>query len=83
MRILSSSAMIAHFMRTGGRLLALDVAPKSVGLAIAEDFMTVRAAGAVSVSELPSFIRRSHPCGLVVGWPVELSGVEGKQCDIV
>jgi putative Holliday junction resolvase len=75
-------------------LLGLDVGDKRVGVAHSDRSFTLAFPGTlldrsskggdVAVSEsLRKLVEAERACGLVVGWPIEMSGNQGTQCDKV
>jgi putative Holliday junction resolvase len=71
---------------TNGRLLALDLGSKRIGLAISDPTQTVaqplatltrRAGRRFPLSALRPFLEAHRPVGVVIGLPLEPSGREG------
>ena len=75
-----------------GKLLGLDVGLKSVGVAVSDPTRTValplgilgrRKGPGATAKALKRAVEAHGVVGLVVGWPLELSGREGRQCSMV
>eukprot|EP00941_MAST-03F_sp_MAST-3F-sp1_P001628 g1628.t1 len=74
-------------------IISLDVGTRNIGVAISDESFTCAlpyrvvkqprgASGIVKTANtLSSIIHGTHAIGVVVGWPLELDGTEGKQCD--
>jgi putative Holliday junction resolvase len=74
-----------------GRLLAIDVGTKRVGVALSDEMrLTVRALAAIErkswkdlLRQVTGLVETWKVCGLVVGWPLSLDGSEGSAADSV
>jgi putative Holliday junction resolvase len=88
MQLLSPTAMI----RRPGMLMGLDVGLRAVGVAVTDASRTLslplgvvtrRRGGRVAAERLGRAIEVHGATGLVVGWPLQLDGRQGRQCSMV
>lgn len=81
-------AGIKALLTPGQRVLGLDLGTKTIGLAIsdarwllASPLHTIRRVKFTQdARELLDICAREHVAALVLGWPVEMDGTEGKRC---
>ncbi|MGC2855279.1 Holliday junction resolvase RuvX [Novispirillum sp. DQ9] len=81
-------ADIKALLTPGRRVLGLDLGTKTIGLAIsdarwllASPLHTIRRTKFTQdARELLDLCAREHVAALVLGWPVEMDGTEGKRC---
>ena len=87
MSILSSSELVAS-LPSHGRLMGLDLGSKTIGMAlsdilrvVATPFDTIRRTKfTADAKTLLGHLDKHDVKGLVIGWPVEMSGQEGARC---
>jgi putative holliday junction resolvase len=76
---------------SGQRLLALDFGTKKIGLALSDTSKTIASPFKVlirqnfkkDVAEILAHINMQLVCGLVIGWPLQMSGQQGDMCVLV
>lgn len=76
-------------LSNGGRLLGLDVGSRNIGLAVSDPKCRVASPHSVlyrsntttlkNISRLESLVEELNIKGLVIGYPLELTGFQGKQ----
>ena len=78
-------------MTTRGRILALDLGKKRIGLALSDE-LGITAQGLPTLdrrnkrtdfAELTRIVRENNVAGIVLGLPLRMSGEEGSQADWV
>ena len=82
---------VAAALRSGERLLGLDVGSKTIGLALSDvglmlatPLQTIRRSGfAADAAALARIAADRGVGGLVVGLPVNMNGEEGRRCQSV
>lgn len=75
-------------LRSGQRLLGLDVGSKTIGLALSDGTLTIASAYgtlkrgkfAATAANLAKIIAKENIGGLVVGLPLNMDGSEGPRC---
>ncbi|MFD0918037.1 Holliday junction resolvase RuvX [Pseudahrensia aquimaris] len=75
-------------LQGAGRLLALDLGSKTIGLAISDSMWTVasplhtikRTKFSKDAAALQEIVAREYIHGLVIGWPINMNGTEGPRC---
>jgi len=75
-------------LQGGGRLLALDLGTKTIGIAVSDSRWTVaspittihRKKFTKDAEQLIQLIQQEDIKGLVMGWPVNMDGSEGPRC---
>ncbi len=86
--LLDKTADLAGALRSGVRLLGLDVGAKTVGLAISDPARRVaspletlpRGKFRDLAAKLLAIADERGVGGLVLGWPVNMDGTEGSRC---
>jgi putative Holliday junction resolvase len=83
-----SSTIIAGLKNTKNRLLGIDHGEKHVGLSLCDLTWTIASPFKVlSKSELlqqfQALIQRESIVAVVIGWPVNMNGTIGPQCELV
>ncbi|MDR1475378.1 MAG: Holliday junction resolvase RuvX [Holosporales bacterium] len=74
-----------------GRLMGIDVGTKTLGIAVSDlkrniasaDYTIRRMSLAKDVALIDSYIKDKQISGVVVGWPLNMNGTTGAQCDYV
>lgn len=82
---------VAAALRSGERLLGLDVGSKTIGLALSDaglmlatPLRTIRRSGfAADAAALARIVADRSVGGLIVGLPVNMNGEEGRRCQSV
>lgn len=75
-------------LKTGQRLLGLDIGSKTIGLALSDITLTIatpmetikRTKFKVDVERLREIVADQKVGGFVLGWPVNMDGSEGPRC---
>lgn len=75
-------------LKTGQRLLGLDIGSKTIGLALSDITLTIatpmetirRTKFNVDVERLREIVSDQKVGGFVLGWPVNMDGSEGPRC---
>lgn len=75
-------------LKTGQRVLGLDIGSKTIGLALSDITRTVatpmetikRSKFKVDVQTLKKIVEDQKIGGFVLGWPVNMDGSEGPRC---
>lgn len=77
-----------YSLKTGQRVLGLDIGSKTIGLALSDITRTVatpmetikRSKFKVDVQTLKKIVEDQKIGGFVLGWPVNMDGSEGPRC---
>lgn len=75
-------------LKTGERLLGLDIGSKTIGLALSDVTLTIatpmetikRTKFKNDVATLQDIVSKQRVGGFVLGWPVNMDGSEGPRC---
>jgi len=86
--VLDDIVSLAGALRTGQRLLGLDLGEKTIGMAISDsDFIIASPVGTIrrrkftqDAAELLDLVDARDVGGLVIGLPVNMDGTEGPRC---
>lgn len=78
-------------MPSGANILGLDIGSKTIGVAVCSSILKIatpintirRAKFKVDAQHIADLIKEYDVCGLVVGYPFEMSGEEGRRCQSV
>nr|WP_262695554.1 Holliday junction resolvase RuvX [Kordiimonas aquimaris] len=87
MSVLSTAELKAQ-LKTGQRLLGLDIGSKTIGLALSDTMLMIatpmetikRTKFKVDVMRLQTIVNEQGVGGFVLGWPVNMDGSEGPRC---
>ncbi|MBL6932363.1 MAG: Holliday junction resolvase RuvX [Rhodospirillales bacterium] len=79
---------ISQSLKTGDRLMGLDLGTKTIGLALSDVTLTIaspletikRVKFTPDVQKLEALIDEYEVAGLVLGLPVSMDGTEGPRC---
>ncbi|MDR1366046.1 MAG: Holliday junction resolvase RuvX [Holosporales bacterium] len=74
-----------------GRLAGIDVGAKTLGLALSDLLRSIasadrtiqRTAFAKDISAICDYFKDNQICAAVIGWPLNMNGIEGQQCEYV
>ncbi|MDR1031843.1 MAG: Holliday junction resolvase RuvX [Holosporales bacterium] len=74
-----------------GRLAGIDVGTKTLGLALSDLLRNIasadrtirRTALAKDILAICNYFKDNQVCGAVIGWPLNMNGAEGPQCEYV
>lgn len=83
-----SVAELKTKLKTGQRLLGLDIGSKTIGLALSDTMLMIatpmetikRSKFKVDVARLQTIVNEQGVGGFVLGWPVNMDGSEGPRC---
>ena len=74
-----------------GRLLGLDIGDKTIGISVSDDLQMVASSVTIinrtslkrDLSSLDEQIKMLKPIAIVYGWPLQMDGTPGSQCEKV
>ena len=72
-----------------GRLLGLDIGDKTVGISVSDELQMVASSVTIinrtslkrDLSALAEQIKKLKPIAIVYGWPLQMDGMPGSQCE--